>query len=86
MNIPPWVKELENSVLKAGDLDKGRLAVVDVSMLARIGKVLTLLEYSIEHEKPLTRSETIVPLRQLMEAVVEDSAEYSKELPEETVV
>lgn len=83
MNNPPWVKELEAQVLKSGTLEKGRLAYVDVSQLARLGKVMAILEYAIEHEIPITRSETILPIRQLMEAVIEDTAEYKG--PEEEI-
>lgn len=78
MSTPVWVSELEFDLHKSGTVEKGLYALVDVNDLSKMARLLYELEHAIEHETTLTRTKHYLPLKHLVDSVLEVSSEIKQ--------
>ena len=73
--LPVWVSELEYDLHKCGTVQGGLYALVDVNELVKMARFLYDLEKAIEHEETLTHHKHRLPLKYLVDSILEISSD-----------
>ena len=74
-SLPVWVSELEYDLHKCGTVQGGLYALVDVNELRKMARLLYDLEKAIEHEETLTHHKHRLPLKYLVDSILEISSD-----------